>query len=521
MGIPETASLPRMERCSSASWGRGVILVVALLYCVIRQVQVTWELSSSSSYHDYTAEQVVGSSLLLLGLANHNKTETMYETPSKDHTHQVPNVTHLGGPQYVPHDNNNNHLTTKTKPTIRTRLLIHLSGEFGNIWSQLSAARALALEFSAHSYTVEWVIRNQGRLPVYARKWKPAVAQLQSCFPWLSSWNFSAGNTPYYTQSIQHYRHYLKQPQPEPSQPPKVPPFVGVANAVRDNQTHPQEAWLFPYWHALAYANDHNNATQFDHMVQRLLEDAQRQRQRQREQQEDDDATILLYVNSMINDATHFLYRRHLAQDQLWNAPPACCRLDHPNATTATTRLQPYPNETVFHWRGFAHEIPTRSQADIIYQEASPTIVATRLLAHLSPGSRVALVGPPHPEQRGHRKKTAKLADNRNHNNHAYHLQDYGRALQERGLYVRYISQDHFGDDFCFLWQTCSELVGTSTSTFVRWAGLLGHASPVRLYSLEHDDFIHHNKDGNATTTMIWKTQLHNGRTIQRERVWV
>jgi hypothetical protein len=111
------------------------------------------------------------------------------------------------------------------------------------------------------------------------------------------------------------------------------------------------------------------------------------------------------------------------------------------------------------------------------YEELSPKQLATDLIGHLQPGTKIAV---------------ASRGD--------AHIQDYMDALRERGFHVRTTPSDHSGvQDFCFLLRTQRELVGTMRSTYTRWAALLGQAQRVQLYSIDSpwtrqahgsDDFI-------------------------------
>lgn len=94
------------------------------------------------------------------------------------------------------------------------------------------------------------------------------------------------------------------------------------------------------------------------------------------------------------------------------------------------------------------------------FDEASPNQTASQLFGHLQPGDKVAI--------------TSRYINNL--------TLDYVRALEHRGLQVRVISNQTGIQDFCFLKRAQKELVGSSMSTFARWAAILGDAQRVQLY---------------------------------------
>ncbi len=63
-------------------------------------------------------------------------------------------------------------------------------------------------------------------------------------------------------------------------------------------------------------------------------------------------------------------------------------------------------------------------------------------------------------------------------------VQEYVAALEKRGLRVRVVGQSGI-QDFDFFKKAQKEVVGGATSTFVRWAGLLGDAKKVQFYILD------------------------------------
>jgi hypothetical protein len=81
-------------------------------------------------------------------------------------------------------------------------------------------------------------------------------------------------------------------------------------------------------------------------------------------------------------------------------------------------------------------------------------------------------------------KGSAKVAITTRFANHSYALA-YVDALQSQGIQARITTDSHKAvEDFCFL-KRADRLVGQSQSTFLQWAGFLGNASRVRLYTVE------------------------------------
>lgn len=158
---------------------------------------------------------------------------------------------------------------------------------------------------------------------------------------------------------------------------------------------------------------------------------------------------------------------------------PACCHTipdpdesvfvskSESDATLRTYMVMPgnlTPCFTWFqHFRNFLGEMPNRGKR-LGFEEIGPDQMANELFGHLQPGDKVAIT-------------TRRLGNNA--------TQPYVEALRRRGIQVRVVVGQTGVQDFCFLMNTKKELVGTATSTFAVWAGLLGNSSLVRLYSLD------------------------------------
>mmetsp|Transcript_46526 Transcript_46526/g.55954 ORF Transcript_46526/g.55954 Transcript_46526/m.55954 type:complete len:394 (+) Transcript_46526:154-1335(+) len=127
----------------------------------------------------------------------------------------------------------------------------------------------------------------------------------------------------------------------------------------------------------------------------------------------------------------------------------------------ACCKAVPEPDESVFHVRNFIAEQPKRGLR-LGFEELSPNKTALELFSHLKAGDKIAI--------------TSRMNDK---------VGDYVKSLTARGLVVRVIKGQSPLEDFCFLLKAQKELVGPSKSTFAAWAGVLGDAEIVRLYSID------------------------------------
>ncbi len=117
------------------------------------------------------------------------------------------------------------------------------------------------------------------------------------------------------------------------------------------------------------------------------------------------------------------------------------------------------------------------------YDELDPNRTAQELFGHLGVGDKLAI--------------TSRFATDPS-------VQPYVDALTQRGIRVRVITDQSGVEDFCFMLHAKKELVGMAESKFALWAGYLGNATKVRLYSIDspgrrkspffsHRVFIHYN----------------------------
>lgn len=129
---------------------------------------------------------------------------------------------------------------------------------------------------------------------------------------------------------------------------------------------------------------------------------------------------------------------------------------------TACCKALPDADETVLHYRNFGSEMPKRGIA-LGFEELSPRKISEELLRNLTTGDKVAI--------------TSRFINTA--------VEDIVNLLSARGIQVRVVNGQSPEEDFCFLSKAEKELVGFAKSSYVRWAGILGNASVVRMYSVD------------------------------------
>ena len=129
---------------------------------------------------------------------------------------------------------------------------------------------------------------------------------------------------------------------------------------------------------------------------------------------------------------------------------------------TACCKALPDADETVLHYRNFGTEMPKRGTA-LGFEELSPRKISEELLRNLTKGNKVAI--------------TSRFINTA--------VEDIVNLLSARGIQVRVVNGQSPEEDFCFLLKVEKELVGFAKSSYVRWAGILGNASLVRMYSVD------------------------------------
>ena len=97
------------------------------------------------------------------------------------------------------------------------------------------------------------------------------------------------------------------------------------------------------------------------------------------------------------------------------------------------------------------------------FEELSPRKISEELLRDLTAGDKVAI--------------TSRFVNKA--------VEDIVDSLSARGIKVRVVNGQSPEEDFCFLLKAEKELVGFAKSSYVRWAGILGNAALVRMYSVD------------------------------------
>jgi hypothetical protein len=98
------------------------------------------------------------------------------------------------------------------------------------------------------------------------------------------------------------------------------------------------------------------------------------------------------------------------------------------------------------------------------FEELSPNKTANELFRNLKAGDKIAIT-------------SRFISDPK--------VNAYVDALTSRGIQVRVIEGQTGVEDFCFLLSARKELVGFAESSYAAWAGYLGNANKVRLYSVD------------------------------------
>ncbi len=118
------------------------------------------------------------------------------------------------------------------------------------------------------------------------------------------------------------------------------------------------------------------------------------------------------------------------------------------------------PNESVFHARGFAVEVPKIAKKRG-YEEVSPNKTVTEILWNHQRGDKIAVLS-----------RFASFG------------QPYVDRMLSEGLDARLVETSNGEQSFCFLMSGQNEIIGAMKSTFMRWASYLGNASKARIYTL-------------------------------------
>ena len=136
-------------------------------------------------------------------------------------------------------------------------------------------------------------------------------------------------------------------------------------------------------------------------------------------------------------------------------------------------------NENAFHARGFLVEMP-RVGKRLGFEELSPNKTVAELLKNHPRGGKIAVLG-----------------------RFPAFGQQYVDQMLSAGLDARLVETDSGEQSFCFLMSVQGEIIGSSQSTFIKWASYLGNASEARIYSLRSPERLalgkHHHQQWNFT----------------------
>ena len=119
------------------------------------------------------------------------------------------------------------------------------------------------------------------------------------------------------------------------------------------------------------------------------------------------------------------------------------------------------PNEHIFHARGFEMEMGTERATKSNMLELSPNKTVTELLKNYQRDDRIAVLS-----------RFPSFG------------QLYVDRMRSEGLDARVVETINGEHSFCFLMSGRNEVVGSSMSTFLKWASYLGNTSKSRIYFL-------------------------------------
>ena len=306
----------------------------------------------------------------------------------------------LSVPKYVPDDH----------PPAMATVIVDLHGELGNWLSLLVAGRNLqnrALQANPPIHT-ELIGQHENN-----SRWLRPKADIEKCFPQLRRINFEGGIND--------------------------PDFLPIQSLQQGRLQQDEQRLLMNY--TLLMSDDFRNLN----LLIRKQHAGNYTESSESEKYRLPYVTVRQFMSwemvtnlDVYNDA-----RRWLSFDEA-----TCCK------------ETPYPDEVVFHFRNFNHEL--RRDGPDKYAEVSPTSLANFAFRDHLPGTRVAILS-----------------------RFATGLEPYVEALESKNFSVRVIANQTGVEDFCFMKKTTRELVGFHLSTYFRWASFLSNTKVVRFYRLD------------------------------------
>jgi len=329
---------------------------------------------------------------------------------------------------------------SEDKPT----LIIQLRGEMGNHLS--SIAHGMGFKWYAEEvfgFEFEVLLRHQtlgtGEKMQDSPKWKPARDSVKKCFPNLQGWNFDRGaQWQEFLDSENRQKEWLPLLTRKYLEYVNGRPWMGVTEK-RDEQPAEFQDWnkTLTTLQSLWQRADRPMSKEFSSFF--LFRD------------KGDHAKVSIpFIRSESLENT-------LVLDNYIDRLKALFAFDFDRCCGEKV---PKEDESVFHFRNFATELPNFNYG---LEDVSPNQTANVLLQHLQPGDKVAI--------------TTRF-------NNEY-LNQQVQALQAKGLQVRVIAGQSGVEDFCFLLRSQKEVVGNYQSSFALWGGMLGDAKAVRFYTIE------------------------------------
>jgi len=312
--------------------------------------------------------------------------------------------------------------------TKQVTILCQLSGEMGNNLGKLGHCLSLKwwLEGGTfynstlrRGYHARIALRHQDH-----NKWVKGAADLRRCFPNTKHYDFGEGNTDEFVRIFNQQNEVFGVTGRWPQY--GVNPFSGI-NDVSEDPMVRQKART-EAMHRLVEKVGTNHA---------IIPTTN-----------DKNITIPFLFADHIQTLDRFVDQYYDELRHYYRFDNSCCK------------LQPDPDESVFHFRNFKGEMPRRWNS-YGFVEADPQQTAASLFGHLTVGEKVAII-------------TRFGSDA---------VQPYVEALQLKGLKVRVIEGQDGPADFCFLMSARKEIVGVAYSTYLIWAGYLGNATRVVAYS--------------------------------------
>ena len=349
--------------------------------------------------------------------------------------------------------------STSSPSSSAATIVVQLSGEMANNLHHIAHGIGLQL-WARREYGIETNIVLRHDVGPNTRapkpKWKKAKNAIEKCFPKLSSWDFSEGNTKEFIRMQQLQKDWLGG---------KSDHLFGLVNSQHPNDIDAGLQLLANeiLSQDIQHRPSHSTKTSSSEGPSSSRSPIQ-----------------LPYLYSQSLDAFPVIdrYYDELRQLFVFNETACCSQI-------------PYHDEYVFHFRNYQSELPGRRAYDMGFAELSPEKTAKELFPHLvrteHKDTRYGQASEPDgasdtPSSSVTDRKARVAITTRIPNQAA---RDYIESLSRQGYTARLVTDQTDVEDFCFLARTSRALVGHARSTFVLWAALIGNASTVRLYNVD------------------------------------